>query len=430
MPGQSLRRYGFWLIDFLGGGPIRKNLLALERKLQEETDADDDLQKLLHHAAQTTEFYRPYKGCASLSDFPVIKKSLVRQQYDQFISSGYRNQPLHKVSTSGSTGERFVLLQDKRKRRKVLSELIYFHAQCGFNLGDRYVYMIVWHEENKKSKLVQMAENFIMFDCSYLSGTSLDELGRLLKTDRSIKCLRGFAMSLAALAFHLDNKGCTPDMFHLRAVVSGAERLEPNDKALLKKVFGCPVVSRYSNVENGVLAQQPVDGDYFILNTAHYFFETLRLDSDRPAPEGEPARLVVTDLFNYAMPLIRYDTEDIVIMETLEEKGVKKRILKEVSGRKTDIIYDTRGNWISPHYVTLKFRRYDRLPQFQFVQEGRKAYTIRLEKALGVYEDKEILKTMYELIGDDAEIRIEHMDKIPHLSSGKSRRVVSHYVPG
>jgi phenylacetate-CoA ligase len=431
MFSEAIRRCGFWLIDALCGEHVRKNIMDLEQKLIGQENISDNLQNILKHAVNTTMFYGNFKDYSDIRDFPVIKKSLVKEKYDQFISSEYKNKPLHKAKTSGSTGERFVLLQDRQKRKRVISELIYFHEQCGFKLGNRYVYVIVWHRENKKTKLAQIAENFIPFDCSSLSNESQDRLYQLLRKDHSIKCLIGFANSLAAIASYLDKQNCTPDMFNIKIVVSCAERLEPGDKALLKKVFGCPVVSRYSNVENGVLAQQPTDDDYFILNTAHYFFETLRLDSDEQAPCGEPARLVLTDLYNYAMPLIRYDTEDIVIMETLHEKGYKKKILTEISGRKTDIIYDTRGNKISPHFVTFEFRRYDRLPQFQFIQESLKNFTIKLEGARGLYEDNDIRKTMCKLVGQDAIIKIEHVDKIPNLSSGKSRRVIckSHTNP-
>ena len=331
------------------------------------------------------------------------------------------------MSTSGSSGERFVLLQDQRKRKKVLAEIMFFHEQCGFRLGCRYVYVKVWNKGNKKSKLVQMAENLVMFDCSVLSDESLHQLYQLLRKDRSIKCLTGYARSLAAIASYFDQQGYTPDRFNIEIVSSGAEHLEPRARALLKKVFGCPVVSRYSNQENGVFAQQSADSDHFELNTAHYFFETLCLTSDEPAPDGEPARLVVTDLYNYAMPLIRYDTEDIVIMGTPNGNGSGKKVLKEISGRKEDIIYDTRGRMLNPYLISLGFHRYDRLPRFQFIQEGQKDYHLKLEGVRDVYEDEDFRSTVQEIVGRDAIVTIEHMEKIPHLSSGKFRVMICNY---
>ena len=428
MFSEAIRRYGFWFVDALGGGQVRKYLLDLEKKMQENSDASsDDLRKLLSHAVNTTGFYRNFRGYRVITDFPVIKKRLITGKYDQFLSSEYRNKPLHKMKTNGSTGERFVMLQDSHKRKRVLAELIYFYEQCGYRLGYRYLFSRVWYEDNQKTKLAQMAQNMVMFDCSSLSDDSLHGLYQILRKDKSIKCLTGYATSLAAMAVYFDKKGYTPDMFNLQIVISGAERLEPPAKALLKKVFDCPVVSRYSNQENGILAQQGVNSDEYILNTAHYFFETLRLNADEPAPYGEPARLVLTDIYNRAMPLIRYDTGDIVIAGTSGNNGPAKMVLKEVSGRFHDVIYDTLGNKISPHFVTLRFRRYERMRQYQLTQESLKHFILKLEGARGLYNDEDILKTVSDLIGHDAVIKIEHVDKIPHLSSGKFRKVICNY---
>ena len=425
---ETVRRYGFWFVDALTGGHVRKYLHDLKEKLRGEADASsDDLIKILNHAVNTTEFYSEYKGHSNIMDFPVIKKSLVKEKYNQFISSEYKNKKLYKVQTSGSTGERFVMLLNKKKRKRVIAELIYFLEQCGFKLGYRHVYARVWFAGNKKTKLELIAHNTIMFDCSFLSDESMDMLYQMLHKDNSIKCLTGYATFLATIASYFDKKGYTPDMFSIEIVISGAERLEPGAKTLLKKVFGCTVVSRYGNSENGFLAQQPNDGDKFILNTAHYFFETLKLDSDDPAPFGEPARLVLTDIYNYAMPLIRYDTEDIVIMETSGENSHRKYILTELSGRKADIIYDTRGNQISPHFVALTFRCYDKLPQFQLIQNSLKQFTLKLEGARGKYDDNDFKETIRELVGTDAIVEIEHVDKIPHLSSGKFRKIICDY---
>ncbi|KQC07031.1 MAG: hypothetical protein APR62_07125 [Smithella sp. SDB] len=421
---ETIRCSGFWFVDALTGGYVRKYLLSMKDKLGGKVDISSDLQKILDHAVKTTSFYGKYKNYSSINDFPVIKKSLVKEKYDQFISKDYKDRKLYKIQTSGSTGERFTMLLDKHKRKRVIAELIYFLEQCGFKLGYRHVYSRGWMSENRKTRLEQITHNTIMFDCSSLSDESLHQLYRLLRKDRRIKCLTGYATSLAAIAHYFDKQGYTPDMFHVEVVISGAERLEPSAKALLKKVFGCVVVSRYANNENGFLAQQTNDGDTFILNTAHYFFETLKLESDEPAPLGEPARLVLTDLYNYAMPLIRYDTEDIVIMGTLEDDNQKKYVLTELSGRKADMIYGTQGRKISPHFVALTFRRYDKLPQYQLIQYSLKHFILKLEGVRGIYEDEDFQDRIRELVGRDAVVEIEHVEKIHRLSSGKLRKIV------
>ena len=64
--------------------------------------------------------------------------------------------------------------------------------------------------------------------------------------------------------------------------------------------------------------------------------------------EGELARIVVTDLFNYAMPLIRYDTGDLAVVEKHEKYG---KVITSIEGRRTDFIYNTSGDVLSPYSV-------------------------------------------------------------------------------
>lgn len=412
------------MADALGGGQVRKSYLEMKSKLEIKPTTSSELQKLMKHAADTTEFYKAFRGYSDIRDFPIIKKSMIKENYDRFISSAFRDKPLHIMKTSGSSGERFAALQNKEKRKRVLAEVIYFNELCGFHLGERYIYSRVWFRDNQKSNLVQMAQNMLPLDCSSLTDKSLHELAILLQNDSSIKLLMGYATSLGVVADYFVRQSFTPDRFNLKLIVSGSERLDAPDKARLKKAFGCPVVSRYSNQENGILAQQGTQGDTFFLNTAHYYFEFLQLDCDEPAPIGQQARLILTDLYNRAMPFIRYDTGDIVIGGEQEADGVRKTVLKDVSGRSEEIIYDTRGNKISPHSVALDFRQFDRLSQYQFVQDSQIHYTVKLVGACGVYDDRNVRQSLHSLVGEDAVIEIVHLDEIPRAASGKTKKVI------
>lgn len=430
MLGEIITRYGFWLSDAATGGEVRQYMRQMKGRMEgSSVGASNDLSQLLSHAVETTPFYRPFTGYASLADFPIIDKFLIKQNVDAFLSSAYQNKPLFKIKTSGSTGERFVMHHDKSKRKRVAAELWYFLGRCGIGPGCAYIDAKIWHEDVRRTKWAQRLRNMKMFDCSSLSDESLDQLYWMLRRERGMKCLTGYATFLSAIASYFDMKGYTPDLFALKLVVSGAERLEHRTKKLLQKVFGCPVISRYANNECGFLGQQEVGSEDFVLNTAHYYFETLKLESDDPAQPGEPARLILTDIYNRAMPLIRYNTGDIVIAKPFEDKQYGKLALSELSGRQDEIIYDTRGNKICPHFVALKFRPYDRLPQYQLIQESLDTFTLNLEGAKGLYRDEEFADTVKDLVGATAEVKIQHMDQIPLLSSGKLKKVICRYKP-
>lgn len=427
MISEKARQYGFWFVDALTGSLVRNYYWNLKNKLEKIPEYSPELNMLLSHAVNTTEFYKSLNRYSDINDFPIIRKSLIKDNYNQFISSAFRGKPLHAMKTTGTGGERFTVLQNKEKRKRVLAELIYFNERCGFDLGERYIYYRSWFQDNQKNKLVQIAENMLPISCMSLSDDALRKFFVLLQKDKSIKMLKVFASTLSAIVDYSERNIFKPDIFSLKIIISGAERLDPLERRRAEKVFGCKVVSRYANQENGLFAQQDIDSDTYILNTAHYYFEFLNLDSNEPAAYGQPARLIVTDLYNWAMPLIRYDTGDIVIADVSEFNGLHKTILTDISGRTDEIIYDSHGNKISPHAPRLAFHQYDRMRQYQLIQDDLKHFTLRLEGVCGIYNDEDIRHSLQKIIGLDAEVKIEHMEKIPHTSSGKFKKVICNY---
>jgi hypothetical protein len=126
---------------------------------------------------------------------------------------------------------------------------------------------------------------------------------------------------------------------NVSAIIAMSEGISENSKKKIKRFFGKQPVSRYSNVENGILAQQSIDGsDEFEINWASYHIEILDVKNNEVLTYGKPGRIVITDLFNYAMPMIRYDTGDIGIMDY--SKDGKRLVLKSVEGRKMDMVFD------------------------------------------------------------------------------------------
>jgi phenylacetate-CoA ligase len=387
------------------------------------------LEALLRYAVAHTAFYANYRNFKSLQDFPVINKATIKTQYEAFQSRGFSGVRLYTLRTSGSTGTPFAILQDPDKRHRVLAEMICFGRRAGYQVGDRYVFTRVWNQHNRKSRLVAFRENAIMFDISCLDEERMASLRDLLLRGRNIQCLLGYPSTFGPLVRYLEDRGDGPEAFALRAIISISERLPQPTREALRSRFGCSVVSRYSNQENGVLAQQCPDGDEFHLNTASYVFEFLKLEEDLPADSGEKARMVVTDLFNRAMPLIRYDTGDVVVRQSTTSCGWRTETLSEVEGRRLDFIYDTRDRLLSPVVVCNHFWPFTRLKQFQFIQEAKGQYQIILNGAIGQYEDGAFVDLAKGFLGADASISVVHVDQIPQLASGKFMMVVGHYRP-
>ena len=435
MFSEWIRRSGFWVLDFLKGSKVRKHYLDILYLMENATDSNAQkkqrqyLSNVLKFATENVDFYKPYISFSSLNDFPIINKSIIKEHYEEFQSPQYKDAKVFNMHTSGSTGTPFVVRQDINKRNRVFAEMMYFWGKAGFEIGMKYVFFRIWTNVNRKGKITAWARNIVMHDILRLDKKNLELVRNMLKTDKKIRMLISYASTFDNLANYLYSLGDSPEMFTVEAILSSSEVLQETTREKLKSVFGCNVVSLYSNQENGILAQECNENTEFHLNTASYYFEFLKLDKDEPAELSEPARIVVTDLFNYAMPLIRYDTGDIALLKDKCECRWDTKVVKSILGRVMDCIYDTKGDIISPVTITNYMWPFNKLLQFQFIQDDEKVYTLKLNGAQGNYTDDEFISLFRELLGKDANIKIEHIKEIPVLNSGKRKHVVCNYKP-
>lgn len=423
-----MRNRGFWTIDWLKGRTVRKHYIDIKNTMQRKENvnkARESLQSLLTHATQNCSFYAPFAN-TPISEFPIIDKDLIRSRHSEFLAKPFVTAKLHRMSTSGSTGTPFSVVQNYEKRSRVLAEIVYFGELCGYTIGQRYAFIRSWNSQSRKSPLESFLQNLIAIDTSRLDEESLETMRSLLKRDKRLSCILGYASSLDLLAQHLLEKGETPESFkRMKVVISGAELLSDKARRNLKRVFGCNVVSRYSNQENGLIAQE-VSDNVFLINRASYYLEFLKPNSNEHARPGELSRIVLTDLFNYAMPMIRYDTGDLAIFDEHPDYG---RVITSIEGRVRDFFYDTQDRLLSPSAITVQMWKFDRLRQFQFIQDGRAKYLLKVNGARGVYEDDDFIEVIENIVGKNANITIEHVDGIPQLQSGKFRQVICNYRP-
>ena len=425
MIGPSLRRAIFWGIDSLKGKTIKKHYLDIKSIMTNNDDSfRHQLPLLLEYAVVNVPFYRRIQS-TDINDFPIVTKNHYKEDYEAFKSQEYLNKPLHEMSTSGSTGTPFTVIQDSNKRKRTIAELIFFNEIGGQKLGERYLYIKAFPKP--KSKLDILKQNVIPLDILSMNEQVLEQIRLILKKDKSIRSILAYASTYEKLADYLIDREDEPETFKLEALFSSSALLAKETKRKLQRVFMCPIIDRYSNQENGVLAQTCDTFGEFYVNKACYHVELLKLSSDEPVNKGELGRIVITDLYNRAMPIIRYDTGDLAISYDDERENLTT--LSSIQGRRVDVIYDTKGNMLTPHTWSVHMRKYHRLRQWQFIQDGKRKYTLKVNGAEGVYSRDDFDKTLRSILGADAEIEIQYIDKIPVLSSGKFKNTICNYNP-
>ena len=430
---EWLRRTSFWTLDAMKGGSIHKHYKDIQIVLDKpESDRSKEirgvnLQNILEHATSTVPYYEKIdKPLIDLSEFPIVDKQKIRDNFDRFRSRAFSERPNHKVTTSGSTGIPFSIYQDRRKRERNTADTYFFAEKAGFKLGSKLFYLRLWDKQYKKQKLLTLMQNISSYSVDELSEENLTKLVGELKNGRTGKSILGYTSAIDTLCAHIEQNYLIPLDCKIDSIIGMAESLSPALRERVLKCFGKHPVSRYSNSENGILAQQLPDSstDLFEINWASYHFEILDLNEDRPVEYGEPGRIVITDLYNYAMPMIRYDTGDVGTMEYDRKRD--RVVLTKIEGRKMDMFTNTKGELVSSHIVhlMLQFRGID---QFQFVENEKGEYIIKM-KISDEFDkkDENVIRSQYaEYFGEDAIIRIEYVDEIPLLPSGKRKLVIN-----
>ncbi|MCL6266212.1 CoF synthetase [Flagellimonas myxillae] len=427
---QIARRKIFWLLDTLQGGTTKRHYKEIKEIHSYPQDVSIqhrrklNLDKLLAHATKTTSFYGELGNLANLEDFPIIDKNTILNHYDDFKSDQFEVSKLYKASSSGSTGIPFSIYQNNSKRTRNTADVIYFTQQAGGAIGNKLFYIKLWDHTNAKSKWETFVQNIFAHNVMDTSRKELKSLVSRIQKHKSPKTILGYPSFFEELCDYLDGQEQPLSVKNVDCVISMAEALKKHERKRMSDYFKAPVFERYSNQENGILAQQTQGSNgKYLLNWASYHFEILELHSDKHVESGGLGRIVVTDLFNYSMPMIRYDTGDMAIYEESKD-GLP--YLSKIYGRRMDSIYNTSGEIVSPFifYMVLDFSK---IRQFQFIQTKKTEYLFKLNGNPKDVPEEEIVNYFRTYLGEDAKIRFSYVEEIPLLSSGKRKKIVNHF---
>lgn len=426
-----LLRNSYWLIDLIKGSPIRKHYREIRTIQKNEPQGavirERNLKNLLHFASSHSPLYQGIDP-SSLAHFPVVNKSILTENHDK-VRINIEHIPGQKGDvfiqrTSGSTGTPFAVPQDTRKRNRRVAELKYFGKEIGFNSHDKLIHLRVWTKYHNKSKRQIARENITPFDISNLSDDRLGALCTLINQEKGTT-IRCYASALDLLARYVhDHHIQFPS---LKLCIATSETLQETTRSLVKQYMGCKVVSQYANEECGYLAQELPGGETsnFYLNTATYYWEFLKLDCDEAAQEGELSRIVLTDMYNYAFPMIRYDTGDLAVWGRPDAYSHGYPIITKLYGRKYDLVYNTLGEPVFPMVFARILKNYPEILQWQFIQKAPDTYVLSIVSKQGLKAEDELKDAMISYLGSEANLSLAYLDDIPVLSSGKRKCVVN-----
>jgi len=396
----------------------------------------DTITALVRHAYETAPFWqarfeqagiRP-QTLHSFEDFreiPLLTKGDLRCHGDEMLSSCYPREQLFRKTTSGSTGVSVAVLVDEAALQWKRACTLRSDQWSGWRLGERVAAIwgnpeyvkLGWRGRLRNALL----ERRIYLDTLKMDEQAMDRFAAALRR-RPPSLLFGHAHSLCLFAQFLSIRGGAG--FRPRGIISTAMVLHSWERRTIEEVFGCPVTNRYGCEEVSLIASQCERGEGLHVNADGVYVEVLR-DDGTPAAPGETGKVVVTDLANRAMPIIRYEVGDMAVpAEGGCPCGRGLPLLERIEGRVADYVVTAGGEMISGISLTENFAvMVPGLAQLQIIQEEIDRFVFRIVKGpdFGPASLRKIQRLVAERFGPDVNYGCRYVDRILPEASGKYR---------
>lgn len=309
---------------------------------------------------EKNNFYKSFlsiKGCeGTFDEAAILCKSEVQRPLKELVSKQYIDKKLFVNNTSGSSGTPFFFAKDK-----------YSHAMTWALIRNRYRWHGIEYGKSLQARfygiplkgkkyyiekikdLIAARVRFPVFDLSE------EKLWSFIKRFKKLpfEYLNGYTSSLVYFAeFCIENKiNLKVICPTLKVCFPTSEMCTPQDREIMEKGFGVRIAVEYGAAEMDVIAFEDQDGDWLVSNE-NVFLEIVNNDGN-PVPDGQEGRIILTSIYNRAIPLYRYEVGDIGIIRP-ERKG-KYQVLEKLIGRTNEFAILPSGRKVPAltfYYIT------------------------------------------------------------------------------
>lgn len=348
----------------LSGFPIEKAKIEFEKILkipaeEYEKYLEEKKREIVEFHLENNAFYRDLnkgKKFNTWEDLPVVTKKDLQKPLKERLSEGYTEKTVFVNKTSGSSGDPFVFAKDKAAHAITWASIIYRFGWYGVDFNTSYqarFYGIpldfIGYKKERLKDFLGKRYRFPIFDLS-------DKiLATVLKKFQKEKFdyINGYTSSIVLFGKYLQERNIvlTNICPTLKVCMVTSEMLFEEDKQLLEKHLGVPIVNEYGASELDLIAFQNPSGEWQV-NTETLFVEVLD-EHNRPVSLGKEGKIVITSLYNKAHPFIRYEIGDVGILD--EKSNSKTVFLKKLIGRTNDVAILPSGKkspGLTFYYVT------------------------------------------------------------------------------
>lgn len=364
-------------------------------------------------------------------DIPTISKKDFQVDF-QLLSNGSSLNSVHVHNTSGSTGVPFYFIKDKFCHAMTWAYTDFLLSQHKINIGDSLQARFYGIPLNGVNYYKERFKDFIAgryrFPVFNLTDDFFENVLIMFK-EKSFVYLNGYTSSMVQFAKFLIKHGLVLKSIcpSLRLAMPTSEVCDDIDRNIMAKAFGVKVVNEYGAAELDIIAMDDVEGD-FVINEKTLLVEILD-DNNLPVLPGEEGRVVVTSLYNKAMPFIRYELGDRAILSDKLKNG--SRVLEKVSGRVNDFIKLPTGK-LSPgltfYYISKKLlERGGRIREFIIRQTKINTFTFEYVSDDELSENDKYLinQAIEEYLESGLIVEFLRTERIIRTSAGKFKHFFS-----
>jgi phenylacetate-CoA ligase len=393
------------------------------------------LSALLSHAEAHVPYYRELFRTLGIrsadirtrSDFaalPILTKDIVRERWRELVREDVPLARLHTHHSGGSTGVPLTFYRERAYMDASDAGTYRNYLQSGWRPGEMIAFFWGGNQRMERMsraefELRQWARRMYQLD-PFHSGP--DDMEEWLRRWPSLKATiaSGYASTVARFAEFIEAAGRRVPA--LRGVFTTAEKLYPQQRAVISRVFGCRVYDLYGSSEVQNIAAECAHG------RMHVNADYVVLEIDHTAPRlGTAAPLVVTSLWNYAMPFIRYRNEDCAsLVDGSCDCGNNFPLMSLEVARVSDNFVLPDGRVVHGEYFTHLMYGSQGISTFQFHQTAPDRITIWVvpDGAASEARTKTLaaaVEQIQALTPAAMTIDIRESDAIPLSSAGKHR---------
>ncbi|CAK4075157.1 phenylacetate--CoA ligase family protein [Vibrio sp. 16] len=386
----------------------RKEILEIQARSTES---------ILREASLGTQAYRD--GGTDINHYKVTTKDDVANGLEKYVNNRKKLSFSFKSSTGGTTGKPLSLLSN-------LTAIIEDHAQshrqlvwAGFEPGDRRVWLradmiVPLSQKTAPYGRINLVDNMLMLSAYHINSETVSDYVSELNVYNP-KIIQAYPSAIYLLAKLIDESGADLKI-SLKSIVLSSESYSIEQKALIERVFRCPVFSWYGLSERVSTVGTCREGKLHLIEDygLHEF--------------DENGVLIATGFHNSKMPLIRYNTGDrfsgVENEFTLCGCGLPFRRVDRIEGRVGEYLISDTGDRVSifnhiPKGVI-------GLIELQLVQRKHKKIDaiVVISDAFNSNSISKLISNVQRYLGPQTEVNVVLTDEIARTRSGKFRQAI------